>query len=41
VLVKQITNILGILEDYEKNMIKMAEHIIYLEKELSELKGLS
>ena len=40
-LITQIDNLIGILEDHEKDMVKMAEEINRLNKELSELKGLS
>ena len=41
VLTKQLLHVINILEDHEKDMMKMAERINHLEKELSELKGLS
>ena len=40
-LITQVDNLINILEDHEKDMVRMAEEINRLNKELSELKGLS
>ena len=41
IIVLQLDNLIAILEDHEKDMNNMAEEINRLNKELSELKGLS
>ena len=38
-MIKQIGLLVGIIEDHEKDMERMAEHINNLEKEISELKS--
>lgn len=38
-MIEQLRMMIGIIEDHEKDMEKMAEHINELEKEISELKN--
>lgn len=38
-LVEQISNLIQILEDHEKDMMNMCDKINELERQLSELKG--
>ena len=38
-IIKQLDTLISIIEDHEKDMIKMVEHINNLEKEVSELKS--